>query len=79
MQRNTPETPRNPRRGAEHDASQPIGGPTREDDEDDALQEAERVPSFLTARELQSRDPETKGDAQGKGRVIRPSGEDEEE
>ena len=77
MQRNTPETPRNPRRGAEHDASQPIGGAPREDDED-AVQEAERVPSFLTARELQSRDPETKGDTQGKGRVIRPGGEDEE-
>ena len=42
-----------PRRNAERDAAQPIAGQPRDDEEQ--LQDAEAVPSFLTARELQAR------------------------
>ena len=78
MQRNTPETPRNPRRTAERDATQAMGGQPRTDEEESELQEPDRVPSFLTARELQA--PETKPQAAnpGKGRIVRPSGDAEE-
>jgi len=119
MQRNTPETPRNPRRSAERDATQAMGGQPRSDEEDDELQEPDRVPSFLSARELQAKDPakgsgDSGGDRHGsasfagtrdeppvsdakpargdrglpetqteamlrKGRIVRPSGGDDEE
>jgi len=57
MQRN--QNPgQNPRRNAERDATQPIAGQPRDHEEDDeALQDPETVPSFLTARELQAREP----------------------
>ena len=56
MQRN--QNPgQNPRRNAERDAAQPIAGQPRTDEEDDALENPETVPSFLTARELQAREP----------------------
>ena len=79
MQRNTPETPRNPRHSAERDATQAMGGQPRTDEEDDALQEPDRVPSFLTARELQAPEPKAPSDNSPKGRVVRPGGDDEEE
>ena len=56
MQRNQPE-PRKNRTNAERDAAQPMAGQPRTDDEEDELQDPEQVPSFLTARELQARDP----------------------
>jgi hypothetical protein len=56
MQRN--QNPgQNPRRNAERDATQPVAGQPRADAEDEELQDPETVPSFLTARELQARDP----------------------
>jgi len=79
MQRNTPETPRNPRHGAERDATQAMGGQPRTDDEDDELQEPDRVPSFLTARELQVQEARPQAETAPKGRVVRPGGDDEEE
>ena len=57
MQRNTPERDRDPRRNAERDAAQPMAGQPRSEDDDESLQKPEDVPSFLTARELQARDP----------------------
>ena len=61
MQRN--QNPgQHPRRNAERDAAQPLDGQPRTDDEDDTLQEPDQVPSFLTARELQAREP-GKGEA----------------
>ena len=79
MQRNTPETPRNPRRTAERDATQAMGGQPRTDEEDDALPEPDRVPSFLTARELQVPEGKPQAETPPKGRVVRPGGDDEEE
>jgi len=86
MQRNTPQTPRNPRHAAERDATQAMGGQPRADDEDDELQDPDRVPSFLTARELEARgnaktpapgNEGTPGERQG--RIMRPGGADEDE
>jgi hypothetical protein len=68
MHRNGTEDARNPRRTAERDASQPLGGQPRSDDEEEGLQLPEQVPSFLTANELQARDPakgEARKDARG--------------
>jgi hypothetical protein len=68
MQR--PET-RKPRHGAERDAAQPIAGQPRNDDDSDELEQPEEKPSFLTARELQARQPSKAapagGDAGGEG------------
>lgn len=47
----------NPRQQAVRDAAQPQGGQPRAGDEDDKLDRPEEVPSFLTARELQAREP----------------------
>ena len=56
MQRN--QNPReNPRRNAERDASQPIADSRADEDDDDLHDQEEQAPSFLTARELQARDP----------------------
>jgi hypothetical protein len=57
MQRNESERRRDPRKTAERDASQPMGGQPRPDDGDEPLEKPENVPSFLTARELQAREP----------------------
>lgn len=57
MERDRTAAHRGPRRGAEREASQPIGGQPRSADEDSDLQKPEDAPSFLTARELQARDP----------------------
>jgi hypothetical protein len=57
MQRNGMERRQNPRRDADHDAAQSLGGQPRSDDDENDLQEPEITPSFLTARELQARDP----------------------
>lgn len=57
MERNRTEESRGGRRGAERDAAKPIDGENPEVDSDSELQEPESVPSFLTARELQARDP----------------------
>ena len=66
MQRN--QNPgQSPRRNAERDAAQPIAGQPRTDEEDEALEDPERVPSFLTARELQARDPAKAGPAGDEG------------
>lgn len=59
MRRNETHRPE-PRRNAERDASQPMGGQPRTDDDEDALENPGNVPSFLTARELQARDPARK-------------------
>jgi hypothetical protein len=45
------------RKGAERDAAQPIAGQPRHGGEEDPLEQPERVPSFLSARELQARNP----------------------
>ena len=42
---------------AERNAAQPMAGQPRADDEEEGLESPERVPSLLTARELQARDP----------------------
>lgn len=41
------------RRAAERDAAQPLGGQPRDMEEDEELQEPERVPSLLQAREFE--------------------------
>jgi hypothetical protein len=56
MPRNQEQPRRKPRHDAERDAAQAIAGQPRDGD-DDELQQPENVPSFLTARELQARDP----------------------
>ena len=56
MQRSPNERGPERRKNAERDASQPIAGQPRSDEEDEDLQGPEQVPSFLTARELQARD-----------------------
>jgi hypothetical protein len=68
MQRNEPERRQNPRHTGEKNASQAIGGQPRTEDEENELQKPEDVPSLLTARELQARDP-------AKGETERRSGE----
>ena len=40
------------RRAAERNASQPLGGQPRATDDEEELQEPDRVPSFLSAREF---------------------------
>ena len=59
MQRNPSERGAERRINADRDASQPIDGQPRADDDesDNELQKPDDVPSFLTARELQARDP----------------------
>jgi hypothetical protein len=52
------------RRREEKDA-QSIGGQPRNDDEADHMEEPERSPSFLTARELLAQDPEKGGQKAG--------------
>jgi hypothetical protein len=59
MPRNQPRS-----QNAERDAAQPMAGQPRSDDDEDSLQQPDDVPSFLTARELQARDPE-KADGRG--------------
>jgi hypothetical protein len=56
MQRNHTERRREPRRGAEREATQPAAGQPRDEEEDD-LQNPEDIPSLLTAREFEARDP----------------------
>ena len=41
------------RRAAERNAAQPLGGQPRAGDDDDELQEPDRVPSLLSAREFE--------------------------
>ena len=65
MQRNEPERRREPRKTAERDAGQPVGGqprPGEEEDEDESLRKPENAPSFLTAQELQAREPAKSAD-----------------
>jgi len=45
------------RKGAEPDAVEPIGEKPRTGDEEGELAGSERAPSFLSARELQAREP----------------------
>ena len=57
MHRNHPQ-PRKNRTNAEHEAAQPMAGqPHADEDDEEQLHEADQVPSFLTARELQARTP----------------------
>jgi hypothetical protein len=51
------------RQGAERTAAQPIGQESQAADEGDHPENPERAPSFLSARELQAREP-AKGVAQ---------------
>jgi hypothetical protein len=58
MQRNEPERRHDRRKNAERDADQSVGGQPRPgDEEDESLQKPESTPSFLTARELQAKEP----------------------
>lgn len=57
MQRNGPQRDRNPRGAAERGAAQPMAGQPRADSDENELEEPESTPSFLTARELQAREP----------------------
>lgn len=58
MQRNEAERRREPRRKTEREAAQPAGGQARsEEDGDEAAQDSNSTPSFLTAHELQAWDP----------------------
>ena len=58
MQRNEPERRQGLRKTAERDASKPGNPQARPDEEEDeAPEKPENAPSFLTARELQARDP----------------------
>ena len=64
MQRNRMDGRPQPRQNAERNATHPIAGQPRDDDED-ALEKPENVPSLLTARELQVRDPGKGEDGDG--------------
>ena len=55
MQRNPSQDSRHPRKDAERDASQAIGGQPRSGDDDEEAQKPEGIRSHLTARELQAR------------------------
>ena len=58
MQRNETGRRDDRRKSVERDASQPGGDqPRRDDDEEESPQKPESAPNFLTARELQARDP----------------------
>lgn len=60
-----------PGRNAERDAAQPAAVQPRADDEDESLHDPDQVPSFLTAQELQAREP-------GKGEARKSPDDDEE-
>ena len=56
------------RSSTEGQRAQQIGGQPRTNDDHDELENPERVPSFLTARELQAKEPgkgESRGDSGG--------------
>lgn len=57
QQQNQPERRKEARRSGERDAQQVMGEQPRGEEDDDTVQEPETVPNFLTARELQARDP----------------------
>ena len=77
MQRN--QNPgQNPRSKAERDASQPMGGQPRTDEDDDELQDPEQVPSFLTAQELQAKDPAKRSSGDEGERDAFASSDDDE-
>ena len=57
QQQNQPERRKEARRSSERDAQQVMGEQPHGDEDDESLQEPETVPNFLTARELQARDP----------------------
>lgn len=58
MQRNETERRREPRRGVEREASaRPLDERPLTDEDEDELHELETVPSYLTARELQAKEP----------------------
>ena len=57
MQRGPSNANSEPRRGAEKNAAQPISGEDRTDENEDDVQEPDAVPSFLTAKEFQAKDP----------------------
>jgi hypothetical protein len=85
MPQNRMDPRENPRRNAERDAVQPIAGQPRTDEEDDELQDPEQVPSFLTARELQAKDPARRGPdqpdekpAKPGARTLRPGGDEDD-
>jgi len=69
------------RKSEEKDAAQPIGGQARSADEEDRMEEQERAPSFLSARELLAQDPKPAGKEPARGapkRVHRLLSDDEE-
>ena len=58
MQRNETGRRDGRRKSVEPDASQPAGGrPRPDDEEEESPQKPESAPNFLTARELQAREP----------------------
>ena len=75
MHRNHPQ-PRKNRTNAEHDASQPMAGQPRDDEDDEELQDPDQVPSFLTARELQAHKP-GKGEGGDDAGIEDSSGHDD--
>lgn len=69
MQKNPIQDRRPPRRDAEHNAPQPIAGQPRSgEEEDEGLEDPNFVPSLLTARELQARDPAPPGEGESEDR-----------
>ena len=68
---------RNPRTTSERDASQAMFGNDRAEGDDEELEQPERVPSFLTARELQARDPAKPSPADGSAMADDDDDEDE--
>ena len=81
MQRNEPERRRDPRKTAERDAGETMDGEPRPRDEgDESLEKPENVPSFLTARELQAREPAKKvGGEKPQAPAKRPGGKREDD
>jgi hypothetical protein len=71
--------PRNQPRSnnAERDATQAMAGQPRSDDDEDSLQQPDDVPSFLTAQELQARDP-AKADGRDDSDEEEPAAESDE-
>lgn len=57
MQNDQSERRIEPRRSADRGASQAMGGQPRSDPDEDALQEPDKIPSHLTAQELQAKIP----------------------
>lgn len=72
MPQNRMDPRENPRRNAERDSVQPMAGQPHSDEDDDEILDSEQAPSFLTARELQAKDPKG-GPAQADDKPVKQS------